>query len=140
MSATTGYVVDASVVVKWLVDEEGSDAAAELAGESLAAPTLLLAECANVLWVKARVGELDREQAKERTALLVDLPVTLEPIASLIADASDLALRLDVTVYDALYVALARRRGDLLITADHKLARAVRRSQDGVELRLLGEG
>ncbi len=46
-----GYVVDASVAVKWLVAESLSDEASSLldAGLTLLAPALLFAEAANAL-------------------------------------------------------------------------------------------
>ena len=50
-------VVDASVALKWVIEEDGSEAAgALLLEEPLAAPDLLIVECANVLWAKARRG------------------------------------------------------------------------------------
>ena len=42
-------VVDASVAVKWVVPETGSDLARSLSNASLEAPDLLLVECANIL-------------------------------------------------------------------------------------------
>ena len=43
-------VVDASVAIKWVVEEEGSEAAAGLLdGPGLMAPDLLMPECANIL-------------------------------------------------------------------------------------------
>jgi predicted nucleic acid-binding protein len=46
-------VVDASVALKWVIDEDGSEAAgALLLEEPLAAPDLLMVECANVLWTR----------------------------------------------------------------------------------------
>ena len=53
-------VVDASVAVKWLIAEEGSDAAHGLAasGDDLYAPRLMASEIANALWRKARLGGL----------------------------------------------------------------------------------
>jgi predicted nucleic acid-binding protein len=59
----SAVIVDASVAIKWVVQEEGSDTAAALAGQALSAPTLLTVECANVLWVKARRGELTSAEA-----------------------------------------------------------------------------
>ena len=48
-------VVDASVALKWVIQEDGSEAAeALLRQEPLLAPDLLIVECANVLWVKTR--------------------------------------------------------------------------------------
>jgi predicted nucleic acid-binding protein len=48
----TGYVVDASVAVKWLVTEALSDEAARLPDMELTliAPELLFAEATNALW------------------------------------------------------------------------------------------
>jgi hypothetical protein len=62
-------VVDASVALKWVIEEDGSRAARELLlGELLAAPNLVIVECANVLWVKARRGQINRELASCRAA------------------------------------------------------------------------
>ena len=47
-------VIDTSVALKWVIDEDGSEAARELLlGEALAASDLIIVECANVLWAKA---------------------------------------------------------------------------------------
>lgn len=136
---TTGYVVDASVAVKWVVEEEGSDAALALSHESLAAPSLWLAECANVLWVKARRGEIDEQEARERQSWLAEAPVLLVPLEELLEDAVALAFRLDVTIYDALYVALAQRRREPLITADGPLRTAASSDEELRQLvKLLG--
>ena len=58
----TGYVVDASVAVKWLVTEKFSDEAARLLkdGSTLVAPELVFAEAANALWALRRRGEISR--------------------------------------------------------------------------------
>jgi predicted nucleic acid-binding protein len=133
-------VVDASVAVKWVIDEEGSDAAADLAGESLSAPDLLLAECANVLWVKARRREITNEEVLERLALLRSAPVLLVPLEELIEDATRLAVILDHPVYDCLYLALAIRENTRLITTDQHFARSVQADQDlFAHLRMLGD-
>jgi predicted nucleic acid-binding protein len=48
-------VIDASVAVKWVVEEEGTaEALALLRASKLVAPELLVAECANILWKKAQ--------------------------------------------------------------------------------------
>ncbi len=58
-----GLVVDASVVVKWLVQEDLSDEAASLLvyGASLAVPALLFAEAGNALWAVYRRGDLTED-------------------------------------------------------------------------------
>lgn len=52
-------VVDASVAVKWLIAEDDSNIAREMAAreEDLHAPRLMASEIANALWRKARLGE-----------------------------------------------------------------------------------
>ena len=50
-------VIDASVTVKWVLDETRTDAALALQSEQLVAPVLWLAETANALWRHARLGE-----------------------------------------------------------------------------------
>jgi predicted nucleic acid-binding protein len=44
------FVIDASVAVKWVLAEPDSVQALALRQHDLAAPELLVAECANVLW------------------------------------------------------------------------------------------
>jgi predicted nucleic acid-binding protein len=56
-------VIDASVAVKWVVPEPGSERAELLLDRGLVAPDLLFAECANILWEKVRRGELTTEEA-----------------------------------------------------------------------------
>ena len=133
-------VVDASVALKWVIDEAGSEAANSLAGESLSSPSLLLAECANALWAKARRHEITAEEVVERLALLLGAPVLLVPVEELVEDATRLAVTLDHPVYDCLYLALAVREGTRLITADQQFVRAARRDRDlAGHLQLLGE-
>jgi hypothetical protein len=54
----SGYVVDASVAVKWLVTENFSEQAARLLDEELTliAPELLFAQAGNALWAMCRRG------------------------------------------------------------------------------------
>lgn len=119
-------VVDASVAVKWVVEEEGSEAAASLAGGDLAAPTLALAECTNVLWAKVRRGELNGEEARQRLQALRASPLELFPLESLIERALELACELSHPAYDAFYLALAERLDRSLVTDDRRLYRVTR--------------
>jgi predicted nucleic acid-binding protein len=133
-------VVDASVALKWVVEEDGSEAAVALAAQPLAAPTLLLVECANVLWVKLRRGELTPSETVERWQALREAPVELVPAAGLLDHALDLAIQLAQTVYDCLYLALAIRLDGQLVTADRRLADATRRDPGlSGRVRLLGD-
>ena len=127
------FVVDASVAVKWLVAEEDADLADRLAasGEDLHAPRLMASEAANVLWRKARVGEIERAEASAAMALLTDMPVRWNDDETVGADAVRLALALDHPVYDCVYLALAHRIGATVVTADRRFVTAVAATEHG---------
>ena len=127
------FVVDASVAVKWLVAEEDADLADRLAasGEDLHAPRLMASEAANVLWRKARVGEIERAEASAAMALLTDMPVRWNDDETVGADAVRLALALDHPVYDCVYLALAHRIGATVVTADRRFVTAVATTEHG---------
>jgi len=121
-------VIDASVAVKWVLEESGSPQACRLRGARLEAPELLLVECANILWKKVRLGDLREEEAMERLDLLARAPVIIWAVSpDLLMRALRLALDLRHPVYDCLYLALALQQGAPLVTADHRFAQAVSR-------------
>ena len=125
-----GYVVDASVAVKWLVEEDLSDESASLldAGLTLLAPELLFAEAANALWALHRRGDIDGDALADAIDLLRAAPVAMPlPMRQLAAAATRLATDLDHPVYDCFYLALAMHEQHPVITADTRFFDAVRR-------------
>ena len=134
-------VVDASVAVKWLVEEEGSAAAIGLieAGHDLHAPHLIAAEVTNALWRKVRLGELERGDAGPLAGAVPDMPLQWTADEELCASAVRLAIDLDRPVYDCFYLALAHRIAGTLVTADARLVRALSPTAHGGATMLLGD-
>ena len=126
-------VVDASVAVKWLVAEEASDAAHQVAAsdDDLHAPRLLASEIANALWRKARLGEIDRGRAGALMNAVSQMPIRWSADETVCTDAIRLALALDRPVYDCMYLALAHRLGARVVTADVRFANALAPTEHG---------
>jgi predicted nucleic acid-binding protein len=118
----TDLVIDASVAIKWVVDERGTPEALSLLKHRLFAPDLLVAECANVLWKKTRRNELRVEEARFAARLLQRADVELVPMRPLLEPATKLAIALDHPAYDCTYLALAESLSCDLVTADQRLS------------------
>ncbi len=120
-------VIDASVLIKFFIPEILSEKAEELnaqVGEGslrLLAPDLIFAEVGNIIWKKHRMKELILSEAKEITDAIVSLPLEIVASKALMPLAVDVGLVYGITVYDALYVSLAKIHETILVTADRKL-------------------
>ena len=113
-------VVDASVAAKWLVPEPDSMSAEALLDAGLFVPDSLYAEVGNILWKKQLRGEMAAATAQVGARWLLQLPMHVHDSASLLVDALALSIQLKHPVYDCLYLALARRTGLPLVTADRR--------------------
>jgi predicted nucleic acid-binding protein len=118
-------VVDASVAIKWVVEEPGTAEALALRRHRLYAPDLLVAECANILWKKVRRRELVEAEAMLAARLLERCDVELMPMRRMLEQATRLAVLLDHPAYDCLYLALAQSGGHAFVTADERLCARV---------------
>lgn len=119
-------VVDASALAEYLVagtlGQQAAERMAEHAGE-LHLPHLAVVEASSVLrsWVRRR--EVAPDRAAAALIDLAEFPAERWPSEPLLARMWE--LRENVTAYDACYVALAELLDAPLLTADHRLARAV---------------
>ena len=124
-------VMDASVLIKFYVPEILSDRAERLLAKvekkdiDLLAPDLIYPEAGNILWKKQRLKELTRSEVEEITDAILSLPLKIESSQPLLPLALDIAVAYGITVYDALYVSLAKVYETTMMTADRKLADAL---------------
>jgi len=120
-------VLDASVAAKWLLAEADSDKAAALFQAwtanriGLLAPEILPVEVGSALWKRVMRGLLPAGEAIRLQREFKDLGIPLHPVGELADEAFALALRFRHSVYDGLYLALARETGADFVTADEKL-------------------
>jgi predicted nucleic acid-binding protein len=121
---TTVLVVDASVLVVALADDgpHGDLARGRLHAERLICPELADLEVASVLRRQMDVGKIDGRRAGLALQDLAALPAQRAAHRPLLVRCWE--LRDNLTIYDAVYVALAEITGSTLLTADQRLARA----------------
>jgi predicted nucleic acid-binding protein len=134
-------VVDASVAVKWLVEEPERFAARSLLdrNEQLHAPDFVFVETAIVLWKKVRRRELTAEQAVEGVGSLPLLFETVIPSSLLVARALRIAIEMAHPVCDCLYLACSEHLDADLVTADARFAAKVRAASPGARAHVLSE-
>jgi predicted nucleic acid-binding protein len=120
----TTLVIDASIAVKWVVEEDGTAEALTLRRRAkLIAPELLTAECANILWKKVQRDELSKDEALLAARLLQAADIEFLPTRTLLEAATQIAIELNHAAYDCFYLVLATERDCRLVTADERFVR-----------------
>lgn len=128
----TYFIVDASVVAKWLVEETDSDRARSLMDGRfyLRAPDLLVPELANMLWKKTTRKEIRIDEMHSIMNLLlrdhIDSTVRLLPSRILVKQALKIAAEERHAAYDSLYLACAVQARCRLVTADNRFVRSIK--------------
>ena len=88
---------------------------------TLLIPELALAEFAQVLWKKEQAGYLTSTEVDEIMSAFLDLPLEIFGHYDILSEGLSLARRYSLSVYDALFLALAGNRKAELVTADQRL-------------------
>jgi predicted nucleic acid-binding protein len=128
----TDFIVDASVVAKWLVDEPDSAHARLLISSDryLRAPDLIVPEVINILWKKHKRGDLTGDKTTECLNVLlqnhIDVTIHLIPGRILGKRALEIAKATRRSAYDCLYLAAAVQAGCRLVTADGRFIRSIK--------------
>jgi predicted nucleic acid-binding protein len=123
-------VLDASVILKWFLEEEYSDVALKIRENfyreiyRIIEPDFLLYEFVNVLRYNPVYTEEDVIKAVN-SLIEADMDIVL-PTIELLEVAVNIAKRYDITVYDAIYIALAKLISGTYVTADKKLYEKVK--------------
>lgn len=122
-------IIDASVVAKWLLDDEVSVQADQIKEEflnnslTIQAPTVIYYEINNLLKSSAISQRINPSKAVKVYQDFLDLGFTTYSSTELLADTLNKAIELNISSYDASYVALAEYLQIPLYTADEKLVK-----------------
>lgn len=126
------FVVDASIALAWHFTDEASELAEALAKravkEQIVVPGHWWLEVANAVVIGERKRRAVPSQADELVARLAIMTIEVDDGAGSLVFSSvlPLARKHNLTIYDAIYLELAMRRGLLLATLDRDLATAAR--------------
>ncbi len=128
------FVVDASVIAKWILPGEPDQEIADqikrdhVAGRSrLCAPSLLIQEVTNSIWKAVKLKRLSLNDGQEALEALSDMQLDLrETNWTEASQILKIAITLNLTAYDAQYILLSEKLKATLITADQKLFEAAK--------------
>lgn len=135
------YVLDASVIVKWFLHHQETDRDKALAlrdmhvvgRTKLYIPRLALLEVLNAIRFNSKADEEDGATALE-TLQNLQLEINSGDI-DVLQKSNAIAWSYKITIYDALYVALAEQIGYPLITADEAMVKKLKGHSTVVSLR-----
>lgn len=122
-------MVDASALAAFILKEPGWERLARYIKQSVSVD-MVAKEVANTIW-KAHIRGLVAADVAERLfyilSSLLEKNVRLEPESAYLPDAFRIAVAHRITVYDALYLAVAQKRGAALLTLDAQQREAAKR-------------
>lgn len=123
-------VLDASIILKWFMQENLSDKAkairnAHLEGRfTITIPDIAIYEIGNALRYEP---EFSPKEVSRAIAELYELDLDIiAPLPYLAAPTAAIAYQSEITFYDAFYLALAKELNLQFVTADEKLYRKVK--------------
>ncbi|MCQ5340551.1 MAG: type II toxin-antitoxin system VapC family toxin [Candidatus Methanomethylicia archaeon] len=116
-------VIDSSALVKYFSREVGWEKVGEVISEGVVTLDLAIKELSNALWKKVLRSEMNHEIAMRIIRDIVEgKPFPIETQERYLLDAFEIAVKSNVTVYDALFIAMAKRKSLELVTCDEKQA------------------
>lgn len=114
-------VIDSSALIKYIAKEEGWEKVEEHLKDGCLTLDLALKEAANALVKKMTKGEAEAGTAKE---IINHLPriVRITTQTEHLSKAAEMAMKDNMVIYDALFIALSVSTNNPLLTSDKKQA------------------
>ena len=125
------YVIDASVVIEYLVTGPYTPNATALftqatTTDSFVVPEFCLLECTNVLWKQVRFSGMPMDRAQVLLKDMRKLPLSRVPVKSLLNTALTIGLTHELAIYDSAYIALSKRSSHPFISIDQRQIQAAK--------------
>ncbi|OYT30748.1 MAG: PIN domain nuclease [Thermoprotei archaeon] len=129
-------VIDSSSLVKYFSKEEGWKLVKKAILDGVVTLDLAVKEVANALWKKVLRSEISIDDANKIITDLLEAEV-IKVISQdkYLTQAFKIAVENKITVYDALFIALAKEMNIELITSDAKQAEVAK--EEGVSVRII---
>ncbi|MCP9291801.1 type II toxin-antitoxin system VapC family toxin [Gracilimonas sediminicola] len=124
-------VIDASLALKWAVNEEHSEEALSLLDELdvFICPEVFYLEIDAVLTKRVRIRELEAQEAKEIKNNFRALPCKLISHSQIDEIAFDLSTSFNISYFDALYLSTALKFNTVVQTADVRFFNALQNTE-----------
>lgn len=137
MAAKDNLILDASVIIKWFIDEEDDDKALSILDAfqnnqiTVAVPTLLFYELGNILVSKKASADM----VEKAMVILQNLDFRIDDIGlSSFLKIHQNSVDYSITFYDATYITLLEKENCQFITADNKLFQKINKAFSGAKL------
>jgi len=120
-------VIDSSTLIKYFTREYGWEEVREVLLEGVITVDLAIKEVANALCKKVLRGDMNYETAIQILKDLVEeKPLPIISQDKYLISAFEISAKHGITIYDALFIALAKERSQELVTSDTKQAEIAR--------------
>lgn len=120
--------IDSSSLVKFFSREDGWKKVQELILEGVISLDLSIKEVANALWKKALSKEIEVKDAEEMVKSLAESEVIkIKDQKDFILEAFKISVKNNITIYDSLFIELAKNTKIQLVTSDRIQAEAARK-------------
>jgi|GEM_PF-1310636 len=132
----TALVIDASALAAYLLHEEGSEAVGGFLVKGVETVGLAFKETASALLAAERTGKISSDQAKvcmeALTTIMGHNVRAVEDQEALLGESYESARKHNASIYDSVYVVLAKRSGARLLTKDARQMQLAKK--EGVEV------
>ena len=123
-------VLDTSAAVEVVLKRESAALFSHFLAEAdlVIAPNILIAEATNVFWKYQKLSNYTYDECEKSIDHIVSLPDEYVNERDLYLESFKLGCMLDHSIYDMIYLVLARRNNATLLTMDQRLVTSAKKA------------